>query len=628
MTPTKDSAGNRIYVTRTGQYAVSTKTVPFHEGRLRSSATKHHPATVTKIVTETVTFHAALQSKLRTYKHWHSGDELFMKTERVADLGYTTVPITKSVQLLDNGTMPIVPPRAQATLVPLIWDPKYLVGWEHLLALSMPSCRDIFPHADWDSVPRIAYHLRQHNGQLEPELSLKYALIMALRGHDSPEYHFYDQYPSITSPHRHMVTKTMGSVCGGGQFEMTQPTQTHHDHVFVADPLNKYRAYDPRHHAVAPTGSCHGHHRNKTECKVEQCMWNKFMRPINITTVMPMAMYDCSGLKAMDYFTHTTELHYPHWGASKSRGIYYPTRRKFATASNGSPTCKMVRATPDPSHMDAVAAAGGFFSRFNKDNKVHGDPVCHDADSCHGVCDKYVKDPPFDPKLLWWIIPSIAGSSLLFMTCCCCLLWRRRRKGDPKDPRKQSIGEKIRRMSTKGPETVVVNQVTGTATDPATSQSVSPGAALTTAIVAGAASGTAAAAVEKAEHGSGGGAGDGKGQGEGHGGSGAGDGKGKGDGNAAESNAADDGKGTTGRRAEEGRGRVNFANGDNGNPTTETHAAPAEHTETTPAPAPHDGAFDGSPYGVGSGRQMPDVGSMRGRKRQRAGPLGLNLGPW
>lgn len=171
-----------------------------------------------------------------------------------------------------------------------------------------------------------------------------------------------------------------------------------------------------------------------------------------------------------------------------------------------------------------------------------------------------------------------------------------------------ALPEKLRRMSTKKPEdVVVVNEVTGTATNVATGEHVDP--ALATAVVAGAAAG-AAAATEKAGSG----------------------GEGAQVGNTTTVAAEDDGRGTTGRRAEEGRGRVNFEDG--GHPGTEARvvpvdapaaapaaaptAAPVEHTEPVPV---HDGSFE--PYTAG--RQMVDTGSVRGRKRARPEGGLLNL---
>ncbi|KAK4902136.1 hypothetical protein LTR27_001038 [Elasticomyces elasticus] len=103
----------------------------------------------------------------------------------------------------------------------------------------------------------------------------------------------------------------------------------------------------------------------------------------------------------------------------------------------------------------------------------------------------------------------------------------------------------------------------------------------------------------------------------------------------------DDGRGTLGRRAEEGRGQVNFAPGTGPQATstpevttTTTPAAEifavdptapdtqkAQVVEQTPVPV-HDGAYD---YPTGS--QMADMGSMCGRKRKPDGRGNLlNLG--
>lgn len=68
---------------------------------------------------------------------------------------------------------------------------------------------------------------------------------------------------------------------------MTKPTQTVGNQVYVVDPLNKYRLYDPYNHAVAPTGSCDDDSSlTGNDCRRDECMWN-FMKPLNVSTVMP-----------------------------------------------------------------------------------------------------------------------------------------------------------------------------------------------------------------------------------------------------------------------------------------------------------------------------------------------------
>lgn len=485
------------------------------------------------------------------------------------------------------------------------------------MEMELLALKELYSNMDWIEVYQLGFYLRKHGDELDAEVSLKYALILLLRssrGHTphtrehAPQQHDvrgYQRYAPVTEYDPDRRTKTLVDL-GTSSFTMTKPTQTEHGSVYVNDPLNKYRLYDPWHNAVAPTGSCDSKHSNRShsshnekECRVERCMWNSFMKPINITTAMPMAMYDQHGLVDVDYFTHTTELRHPHWGVMTSSGLYYPTKHTYRLHS-GTPTRQVVRATPDwlQEHR-----------RHKHHQHVHGDPECHDLESCHEYCFKRGKnrhDRPAHLNLLYLLIPLLGAIFLGILLCLLCGMVRHRRKRDPE--RKESITEKIRRKSSKGPG-ALVNQASGTATDPATGQHVDAASAVPIAVIAGSAAG-AEAAKEKAQ-----GGGD---QGGNQGGDQGGTGQGTG--------GADDGRGTTGRRAEEGRGRVNFEDG--GHPGTEAPSSaeaqrPTEHTTTEAKPA---GQTDGAGE-MFTGRQMPDMGSMRGRKRNRPeGGMGLNLG--
>ena len=468
------------------------------------------------------------------------------------------------------------------SLMPLTWDPNYLSGWEHIMDMDLSSIRAMHPDAPWAQIPRIAYQIRQHQVEIDPERGLKYAFVMLMRAatnqyenEDRGYPTFSQNYPTL-SHDGFNATKTWASLSNGHLAAVTAPTMTIDGHTYVVDPLLKYRMYDPRHHAVAPTGSCRGDnesHHDNTNCKIDHCMW-QYMKPINITTIQPMVMYDYRGRMVYDYFTHTTELREPHWGTKDSRGIYYPATMAWRPDGNHTMTRHMARQTP----TDLVR---------KKKDRVQPDPACWDPETCYDVC--YQKPADWDPKILAYIGAPILIVFLAALFCCCCLALRRRRRRDPNRRKSSNISEKLGRKNSH-PDTVVVNQASGSVTDNS-GHPVESSTAATTAVVAGTAAG-AGAAGEKRE----------------------------GDGQA-------DGRGTTGRRAEEGRGRVNFEDG--GNPGSEPGAHASEHAEVAPgestAPQPvadKDGA-------TGTGRQAADMGSVRGRKRSRpegaAGALGLGF---
>lgn len=322
------------------------------------------------------------------------------------------------------------------------------------------------------------------------------------------------------------------------------------------------------------------------------------------------------------YITHTTELRYPHWGTSTSAGLYYPTSEKWFIA-DGTATTNVYRATPTGDLP-------------NKDD-IHGNPVCRDLESCHSYCTKHAESFPWiSSKALKFLLFPLLALILGILGLILCLKFCRGRDKKQKDPnRRESMIDKMRRKSSNKPEEVIViNQVTGTAQDPSTGQAVDPAQA--TAVLAGSAAGAQAGRDEK-------------------------------NGQSNTATTGDDGKGTTGRRAEEGRGRVNFEDGghpgsesppssspqqqqttevvrqESGGPppapagqtekveTTSAQGPPPQQTEkveevkSAPAPGQQDGTSE-----LSTGIHIFDTGSMRGRKRARPETDGnrLNLGFW
>ena len=559
-------------------------------------------------------------------------------TKTVLDLGSTQIAMTKPYQLIDNGrTMAYAASAASATLLPLVLDEQLRSAWSHLLDLELNMLARMRPNADRTELSRIASQLRIHNADLSSEDSLKYAMAYSWglgRGfRDVP-------YAKITAA-QDAPPVIMKGQAGGEMFDIPKSTGTVGGKKYVVDSLAKYEMYDPRSYRVDPRQNCLKN-GNRRECQVEQCMWNH-MKPINITTAFPAAMTACHGQADMDYFTHRTLIEDVHWGTTKTKGVYFPAASTFGFNDQGSRTCTMVRQTP--SSMDDTQ---------RRHDQIHGDPMCHDAASCHGICTASTGGIKFDPRMSAFVVAPIAAFIVGALMLCCCIPWLRKRRERSEQDSDASMSEKPGRTGT-----LLNRGNSGQATDPATGNS--PGT------VVGPAAGAAAAGATVDKR-------DGEGRrdskapqaanGEGNGSepalggaakadgkvstdpekAGTGPEKGEGDKKAEESDKGgkdpsspadgdkpktdddhppehevkDDGRGTTGRAAEEGRAKVHFDNDRTPQPVADDVAS---HEQSVPAHQT-DGAG-----GMYTGRQMADHGSVRGRKRTRPeGGKGLNLG--
>ncbi|KAF2173283.1 hypothetical protein M409DRAFT_49748 [Zasmidium cellare ATCC 36951] len=352
--------------------------------------------------------------------------------------------------------------------------------------------------------------------------------------------------------------------------------------------------------------------RNKTECKIEKCMW-KFVKPINITTALPALMTDPYGTSTyFDYFTHITYISgRPHWGTTSTAGIYYPMGYN-TTIDEGVCTNKTAYRESRATTVSSKKAFPQSMLGHLTDPKVQGDPECWNRKTCRRMCEAEVKRSSFfgskTAKVLMAVLGALGGLLILALLGCCCLtLLHRRHKKTKKEEREGN--------SVMGGH--AVDPVTGREVDPATG---------TDAVTAGSALGPATAAA------------------------------------AAKPGARN--AGTLGRQAEEGRGRVHFPNesataagaagagavagekahggeksgkggtGITGGGATEAKGTgasgagkgaavasekvavePAKHVETVAA---HDGADSRR-----AGSEMADTGSMRGRRPNRQDEQGL-----
>lgn len=128
--------------------------------------------------------------------------------------------------------------------------------------------------------------------------------------------HSKKKYPEIKEPNSDMATKTF-AFANGTAIPMTAPTQTmSNGQVVTADPLAKYKAFDPRKNPVAPTAHClKGNDTrgrlNHTECQIEKCMFD-YLKPLDVNVITK------SGQKIIS--NHSQTIHDPHWGMGKWHG--------------------------------------------------------------------------------------------------------------------------------------------------------------------------------------------------------------------------------------------------------------------------------------------------------------------
>ncbi|TKA59255.1 hypothetical protein B0A55_13094, partial [Friedmanniomyces simplex] len=328
-----------------------------------------------------------------------------------------------------------------------------------------------------------------------------------------------------------------------------------------------------------------------------------------------------------------TSLTTPHWGTTQQDMLYYP---HTPTVWSKKGTTHVAMATQKPAHDEQ--------KKYRVLNAM-GPPSCWDRHTCCAECWTSARSGgwlgslrhPFNfhKALAYFALLGLLGLLASLLTCllCCIPRWRSRRERRKRAEEELAKREKITVVDpAPGVETVVVTSTPGQAIDPATA------AAATGAAVVVANQGTTTGA------------------------------------------DPNDGRGTMARRAEEGRGHVQFAPPPANTVVTSTQpadpatgtgekvtttvtpagapaGAPADKKKTeqeksanaaqqkaevagTPpvpaatapvvteqvAPVPvHDGVYDWPPT---TGSQYADMGSMRGRKRGKPDGRGnlLNLG--
>jgi len=637
-----------------------------------SSSALPTPTKVITTVTEVV--FDPLRRCTRTMNPW-------LSTATVVNIADSEFNITKSTQKLNNGTVIVAPPSPQATLFPISRHKNFVQDLLNLalsadqlgdsdrgiLNTDMDSLHKNQPHINWVVVAELAYVLRQSHQSIDRDLADKVSVLWVLTHPELSKRDDSDLVP-ITTPapavfkrgdhhKRHSSAHTVYDSTHG----RPQPVTNGNNVTVWATPTNSFFDYPwaaRQSHIPKPPACVKGNsEHDKTRCLYQKCML-KHYKPINITTAYPAAVLQDYGRDNTDYayVTQSTSLTRPHWGTTIPGFTYYPLKPTVTLGGkNGQPTPAMV---PDVPSVDINDAGwrhgwkhGGLMNKIGKlDDKYlktywdrfrSNKNFCWDQCTCCSACQREAKHRWWKNPLIWTLIGTLTLLlALALLACLCCgHLFRkyRRRRRQNQNPQKSwhdyvpaavpYFGRRNR------PQAVVIDPATGQpiatfATQTTEGHGIDPTLAAAGGVAAG-----AALANEKHEGG----------------------------GNAdtpapatvvvTQAVPADDGRGTMGRKAEEGRSKVQFADG--GAPVAPQQvvataptgqqvvvtAAPAptpapattEQVVTSPAPAPapastehvepitahHDGAYDGAYDGVPTGRQMADMGSMRGRKRNR-----------
>jgi len=576
LKPTTDSHGSSMYVTRTGaatedpaSTAASVHTVTY---TLSTSSEVVATETVTgassDVATTTRVYGGALPAVTKTiYRTIVCTSSKFnphVNTTTIATVNGSPITITASSGAYGNHnqTVVIVAPTPEATLYPLRYDPdvldallrftldKYQLGKTcgHVLSQNADALRELYPDLDWSEVTQTADLLRTHYGDLDWDRSVRHAVCWNLEQcQDSPhakrgltgKSKSKGKSPTTVSATAN-ITMTRALI-GGTLVDITQPLQTVDSTMVVT--VDSHTPFDlgwaARQTPVATPPAClkgKGHHYNKTECKIQKCMLNHH-KPINITTVFPavMAQRACPFAQTIDHFTHVTSIAGAHWGTTKGGRTYYPLKTTVMPAKNGSPTVTVVRETP---------------RALEHHWNVEDAPDCWDLGTC---CRKCTQDAlhPHDflsghPWLYWLAgVGALLLPLLACLTCCtwCCLRHRRNKKLDPHASVIDIVPgiqrKKTNVIATVDPNTQVIETVTTSTTDPglATAAGAAAGATLMSEKLGRPAGSTATT--------------------------------------TGADTAGGDGRGTLSRRAEEGRGRVQFA---------QDPVQPVNPTMTTAAP--------------------------------------------
>ncbi|KAI6848767.1 hypothetical protein KC332_g2581 [Hortaea werneckii] len=683
---TVDAEGSSVWVTKTGVFAMSTTTVAIpsglHSNRtgasfLSTSETVDSQPTSASVAPQTVTVTRVTtltDIMIRPFQCRRTSLDFGLQTAMMANIsGFSTpVPITKTKQGIGNGTVVVALPYPQATVFPIstyqdfVYDMLALMesrdmmeqGHRHILDSDLSSLHDAMPYVDWFKVAELGYAISRHHATVDHDMSHKVALLWMLERSEQHAQHLKNvavvtQAPKLLEARKAKSTQSVATVTmldydqDGSATPMTvSGFDVGNRTVATAVPFDIPWAVQQSPIPTPPTCQKGNDLYNPRKCRYQRCMM-KHYKPIDIITVYPAAILqdkgsDCTGY---NYVTQSTRLVNAHFGTTKAHQTYYPTKPTVVAGKRDrQPTMSVVRQIPP-------GAARSWWHRIL--HHVAEGPTCWDqATCCHECCQKTKHDPW---KVIMWVLigaGAIFTALALAAAGCCGLLYRRHRRHQKENPHHSMLdyvpaavpyfGRRNRRHAANAADPAAAGK-SGAAGGAGGGQQAGQGGAgsgVDPALAAAAGAAAGSALSEKHDDG------------------------------AGQTGGADDGRGTMGRKAEEGRGKVAFADGGaaadaaqaggqqviattpSGQQviTTTAAAAPAEAAEksiaapaegaekvvsstpataeqvvttTTPAPATaehvepltihHDGSSDGIP----TGRQVLDMGSMRGRKKNR-----------
>lgn len=550
---------------------------------------------------------------------WESHGSVFTTTQTVIDLGSTVLPFTGPMQTLGNSTFVAAP---AATLYP--FNPHCNIHLLKEMSDEMAHMDSTADRADalldhvTDETPyivAIAEQLRRQEPSLAFAIALRYAR-MCMR-QDASHAGKIESICTRSSCHRHKGDCSI-SVCQHSTVEKRDSDRLPSPSLTMPAPCvgstctalvvkpgpSPLACYDPFHFGE-DTPNCNRTHPNKHACQIDHCLW-KHLRPQNFTTVEQgmMVVREVTNGKTslgtvLDYFTHSTSVDgRPHWGitdASKTYGPMYLT-----STLDGVPRTSAVPVLP-------MTSSRGFLNSLihriehGKEHKWTT-PSCWDDKSCYETCLR-----EHDKKLPWgrigMLVGAIFGALLLLslLVLACASLHKRRKNRVAKQGHRDSgvdflPTQPMEQRTSAMPAMTNAGNAPGAAANP-----TAAGPATGTERVVVASGDAPAAATDGAQ-------------------------------------SAGEGRGTTARRAEEGRGRVRFPDGTEKTETTSvtpaSAPATAERVEVVPVPAgqpqhasaEHDGHAEALPVPVQhvdgasdrhTGVEVVDMGSIRGRKRNR-----------
>ncbi|KAI7495187.1 hypothetical protein KC367_g7574 [Hortaea werneckii] len=685
---TVDAEGSPVWVTKTGVFALSTTTVAIPSGLhsnktgaalLSTTASVASQPTSASVAPQTVTVTRVTtltDIMIRPFQCRRTSLDFGLQTAMMANIsGFSTpVPITKSKQSIGNGTVVVALPYPQATVFPIstyqdfVYDMLALMesrdmleqGHRHILDSDLSSLHDEMPYVDWFKVAELGYAISRHHATVDHDMSHKVALLWMLERSEQHAQHLKNvavvtQAPKLLEARKAKSTQSVATMTmldydqDGSATPMTvSEFDVGNRTVATAVPFDIPWAVQQSPIPTPPACKKGDDLYNPRKCRYQWCMM-KHYKPIDIVTVYPAAILqdkgsDCTG---HNYVTQSTRLVNAHFGTTKAHQTYYPTKPTVvAGKGDRKPTMSVVRQIPPG------AAARSWWNRIL--HHLEDGPTCWDqATCCHECCRKTKHDPW---KVIMWVLigaGAIFTALALAAAGCCGLLYRRHRRHQKDNPHHSMLdyvpaavpyfGRRNRRHAANAADPAAGKSGgAGNAGGAGGGQQASQGdAGSGVDPVLAAAAGAAAGSALSEKH----------------------------DDGAGQATGADDGRGTMGRKAEEGRGKVAFADGGAAGDaaqaggqqviattpsgqqvvTTAAAAAPAEAAEksiaapaegaeklvtfpataeqvvttTTPAPATaehvepltvhHDGSSDGIP----TGRQVLDMGSMRGRKKNR-----------